>query len=81
MIKRDDELAKIITKFAESGWDVIDMPSRVWLDACTNEAASAAATSELIAAVEKADSECGSCGCEFDPLYKRALVLLGAQSA
>ncbi len=78
MIKQDDELTKIISKFAESGWDVIDMPSKVWLDACTNGEASAAATSELITAVEKADSECGSCGCEFDPLYKRALVLLGA---
>jgi hypothetical protein len=31
---------------------------------------------ELIKAVDQADKECGSCGCEFDPLYKRALELL-----
>lgn len=24
----------------------------------------------------KADKECGSCGCELDPLYKRALELI-----
>jgi hypothetical protein len=36
-------------------------------------------TAELVAAVKKADNECGSCGCEFDPLYKRALVLLSAK--
>ena len=34
------------------------------------------ATAELIKAVEQADKECGNCGCEFDPLYKRALELL-----
>ena len=28
----------------------------------------------LIAAVEQADVECGSCGCEFDPLYKEFLA-------
>lgn len=43
------EFDEILTKFAESGWDVIEEPSRAWLE--------------------------GSCGCEFDPLYKRALVL------
>ena len=31
---------------------------------------------ELISAVKEADSQCGSCGCEFDPLYKKALNLL-----
>lgn len=30
----------------------------------------------LIGAIKQADAECGSCGCEFDPLYKRALELL-----
>lgn len=78
MNNQDNELIKIITKFAESGWDVIDSPSKAWLDANTNEAISYTVSSELIAAVEKADIECGSCGCEFDPLYKRALALLRA---
>ena len=66
------ELIKIIEKFSESGWDLIDVPSKIWL--ADNKSSNA--TAELIEAVEQADKECGSCGCEFDPLYKRALELL-----
>lgn len=66
------ELIKIIEKFSESGWDLIDMPSKKWL----TDNKSSNATDELIKAVEQADKECGSCGCGFDPLYKRALELL-----
>ncbi|MDD4113300.1 MAG: hypothetical protein PHC56_09775 [Herbinix sp.] len=66
------ELIKIIEKFSESGWDLIDLPSKKWLS--DNESSNT--TTELIKAVEQADKECGSCGCEFDPLYKRALELL-----
>ncbi|HCL03142.1 MAG TPA: hypothetical protein DHW61_12175 [Lachnoclostridium phytofermentans] len=76
MINQGDELREIITKFAESGWDLIDAPSIKWLNSNLNEKVSEIVTNELITAVEKADSECGNCGCEFDPLYKRALVLL-----
>ncbi|MDF2543871.1 MAG: hypothetical protein K0S47_3589 [Herbinix sp.] len=75
---RQEELIKIITKFAECGWDLIDAPSKEWLEVNRNEEVSEAVTAQLIAAVEKADQECGSCGCEFDPLYKRALALLSA---
>lgn len=66
------ELVKIIEKFAESGWDLIDTPSKKWIAAN----GSVSATLELLKAVEQANTECGSCGCEFDPLYKRALELL-----
>ena len=66
------ELVKIVEKFAESGWDLIDAPSKKWLAAN----GSAETASELLKAVEQADKDCGSCGCEFDPLYKRALELL-----
>ncbi len=66
--KEREELVQIITKFAESGWDVIDAPSKAWL-------AGEGSTGSLVAAIEEADKECGSCGCEFDPLYKRALEL------
>lgn len=55
-------------KFAESGWDLIASPAQAWLDGKGDPAA-------LTAAIEQADKECGSCGCEFDPLYKRALEL------
>ena len=69
------ELREIITKFSESGWDIIDAPSIAWLGS-SNEV-SEDVKKDLIAAIQQADMECGSCGCEFDPLYKRALVLLG----
>ena len=62
------ELIQIMTKFAESGWDLIDAPSKAWLEGNGD-------TDKLIAAIEQADKECGSCGCDFDPLYKRALSL------
>lgn len=65
---KSEELVKIITKFAESGWDLIDAPSKAWLEGRGDK-------DKLIAAIEQADKECGSCGCEYDPLYKRALEL------
>ncbi|NLO48705.1 MAG: hypothetical protein GX111_10360 [Clostridiales bacterium] len=64
-----DELTKIISKFAESGWDLIAEPSKAWLSGGKN-------AEELIAAIKQADNECGSCGCEYDPLYKRALQIM-----
>ena len=66
--KRREELIQIMTKFSKSGWDLIDTPSKAWLEGKGD-------TSKLIAAIEQADKECGSCGCDFNPLYKRALSL------
>ncbi len=63
------ELKSILEKFAQSGWDLIDEPSKTYLLNQSNK-------QELIAAIESADSLCGSCGCEFDPLYKKALEIL-----
>lgn len=64
-----EELKTIMKKFAESGWELIADPAQDWLDGRED-------TSYLIAAIKQADGECGGCGCEFDALYKRALVLL-----
>ena len=66
------ELVQIVEKFADSGWDLVDAPSKELLAS----QGSADRTVELLKAVEQAEKECGSCGCEFDPLYKRALKLL-----
>lgn len=63
------ELLPIMEKFAASGWELIDSPAKAWLNGTADRG-------ELIAALEEADRQCGSCGCEFDPLYKRALVIL-----
>jgi hypothetical protein len=68
-----DELIQILTKFAESGWDLIASPSKAWLDGKGNAEIN---EKELLAAIEQADKECGSCGCEYDSLYKRAIELL-----
>ena len=65
----NDELKVILEKFAQCGWDLIDGPSKAYLDGTGDRDA-------LIAAVKEADAQCGSCGCELDPLYKRALELL-----
>ena len=63
------ELKEIMQKFADCGWDLICGPAQDWLDGKADRGA-------LIAAIEEADRQCGSCGCEMDPLYKRALELL-----
>ena len=60
---------EILQKFTSSGWDLIAKPSQGYLDGKTDK-------ETLIAAIEQADIECGSCGCEFDPLYKEILSLL-----
>lgn len=62
------ELKGIIRRFAQSGWDLIALPSKAYLDG-------EGGADELIAAVLQADEECGSCGCEYDALYKRFLAL------
>ena len=69
MSVKNEELEKIITKFAESGWDLLEGPSKEWLTGYKDNV-------ELIPVIEQADKECGSCGCEMDALYKRALMLL-----
>ncbi len=65
----NEELIIILTKFAESGWDLIDASAKECLCGVDNKTV-------LIEAIKQADEQCGSCGCEYDPLYKRALELL-----
>ena len=64
-----EELKSIMEKFVSSGWDLISEPAQDWLNGKENK-------EKLIEAIKQADKECGSCGCELDPLYKRALELL-----
>ena len=63
------ELRAIMEKFAGCEWELITGPAKQWLSGEYDEG-------ELVAAISEADRQCGSCGCEFDPLYKRALELL-----
>ena len=78
MSDKNKELAGIIKEFAEMEWDVLDKPAKEWLSAEGDSAKQKTATLSLIAAIEKADGECGNCGCDYDPKYKRALELLRA---
>lgn len=64
-----EELRMIMEKFVASGWDLIANPAQAWLEGKENREA-------LISAIKQADKECGACGCDLDPLYKRALELL-----
>lgn len=63
-----NELKAIMEKFAQSGWDLIETPAKGWLEGKSDKQA-------VISAIEQADKLCGSCGCEFDPLYKKVLQL------
>ncbi len=73
--QRRDRLTEIIKKFAESGYDVINGASQAWLAAKDSGENSKAAAADLEAALLKANEECGSCGCEFDALYREALAM------
>lgn len=64
-----EELKSIMENFVASGWELISVPAKEWLDGKSDKDA-------LISAIKQADKECGSCGCELDLLYKRALELL-----
>ena len=48
---------------------MIAVPAQEWLGGKADKNA-------LISAIKQADKECGSCGCDFDLVYKRALELL-----
>lgn len=67
------ELTHILGKFTESGWDLISIPSKAWLEGKGDK-------DELTAAIKQAHKECGSCGCEYDPLYKRALQIISEKN-
>lgn len=64
-----EELKSIMEKFVASGWDLISIPAKQWLDGKADK-------DTLVLAIKQADEECGSCGCDLDPLYKRALELI-----
>ena len=75
MSDKNNELIVIISKFAKSGWDLIDVPAKEWLN---SQDEGEEIINKLVSGLKQADEECGSCGCEFDPLYKRAIKLLCA---
>ena len=64
-----EELKSIMEKFVASGWDLISVPAQQWLDGNADKGI-------LVSAIKQVDEECGSCGCDLDPLYKRALELI-----
>lgn len=66
-----EEVKGIIEKFAASGWALIAEPAQAWLRGEGDNRA-------LVRSIEQAERECGSCGCELDALYRRALELLSS---
>lgn len=63
------ELQEIVGEFSKSSWNELSKPAKDWINGeIDNEA--------LKKVIMQIDSECGSCGCPMDPLYKRALELL-----
>lgn len=55
------ELKKCICYIGE-----LPEPSKAWLDGNGD-------AKELLTAIEQAERDCGSCVCEYDPLYKKQL--------
>ena len=76
MTVKNEELVKIVVKFAESGWDILDEPSKKWLSVNNENGLTNTVTNDLIEAVKQANKKCGNCGCDYDPLYKSVLELL-----
>ncbi|OJV62226.1 MAG: hypothetical protein BGO41_15935 [Clostridiales bacterium 38-18] len=68
-----EELMYMLTKFEDSGWDLIALPSKNWMNL---KEPTEQETINLLTAIEIADNECGSCGCEFDTLYKKTIMIL-----
>ena len=64
-----EELRSIMEKFVASGWDLTFVPAQQWFDGKSDK-------DTLISAIKQTHKECGSCGCDLDPLYKRALELI-----
>jgi len=73
MIGMHSEIKDIEVKFAESGWELLALSSRLWLEALENNRLTKLIIADLVSAVEAADLECGSCGCEYDGLYIKFL--------
>ena len=71
MPSKNEELFMIMTKFADSGWDLICESSEAWINGKKSN-------DEILPVIVQANDECGRCGCEFDPLYKKAIDLLSA---
>ena len=75
MRQRREKLAEIVRKFADSDYALVGEPAKLWLASMDDAEGSKAASKALTAALEQAVKECGSCGCELDALYKKALAM------
>ncbi|MDR2687915.1 MAG: pyruvate:ferredoxin (flavodoxin) oxidoreductase [Oscillospiraceae bacterium] len=77
---RRKRLAGILSVFAEVGEAAsgtigeLRDASAEWLANKDDAEGSKAAAAKLVPLLEQADQYCGSCGCEWDALYKQALV-------
>lgn len=62
----DNKVKDILVKFAESGWDLIAKPAADMLNGNGDK-------ENFLKVVKQADDECGTCGCEYDAMYKYIL--------
>ena len=73
---RRNRMADIMKKFAEADlpeeWG-LKAAAAEWLEGKDDAEKSKAAAAKVVPALEKAVEACGSCGCDFDSLYKEAL--------
>ena len=73
--QRRAKLTELVEKFAATDIEPLATAAKAWLEVKDDGEASKKASAVLIAAIETADSKCGNCGCDMDPLYKQALAM------
>ena len=76
-LQRRGKLAEVLSKLAQDSslpaeWGIKDAANE-WLTNKNNADASKLASEKVLAAVKKADAECGNCGCDCDELYKEVI--------
>ena len=73
--QRRAKLTELVEKFAATDIEPLATAAKAWLEVKDDGEASKKASADLIVAIETADSKCGNCGCDMDPLYKQALAM------
>ena len=73
--QRRAKLTELVKKFAATDIEPLATAAKAWLEVKDDGEASKKASADLIVAIETADSKCGNCGCDMDPLYKQALAM------
>lgn len=71
-ITHASESQAILSWFSQCCWPLLATASQDYLAGKIDKAA-------LLEVMKEADCQCGSCGCEFDALYKKVIAILSQE--